>query len=58
MIEKKKIFTLRNFGGSTISRGFSMFRTDPEVCNWIDDFDEESYLLTLVLTLTLFTLCC
>ena len=37
---RKKNFTLRNFGGSTISRGFSMFRTDPEVCNWIDDFDE------------------
>ena len=30
--DKKKIFTLRNFPGSTISRGINMFRTDPEVC--------------------------
>lgn len=54
--EKKKIFTLRNFGGSTISRGFSMFRTDPEVCNWIDDFDEESILVDIGANIGLYSL--
>jgi FkbM family methyltransferase len=54
--KKKKIFTLINFGGSTISRGFSMFRTDPEVCNWIDDFDKESTLVDIGANIGLYSL--
>ena len=37
-----KLFTLRNFGGSTVSRGFSMFRSQPEICEWINNFEENS----------------
>tara|TARA_B100000287_G_C20438662_1_gene704659 strand:- start:11 stop:850 length:840 start_codon:yes stop_codon:yes gene_type:complete len=52
----KKIFTLRNFGGSTISRGFSMFRTDPEVCNWIDGFENNSSLIDVGANIGLYSL--
>lgn len=51
-----KLFTLRNFGGSTISRGFSMFRSDPEVCQWIDDFKENSIFVDIGANIGLFSL--
>ena len=54
--DKKKIFTLRNFGGSTISRGFSMFRSDPEVCNWIDDFDKDTLMVDIGANIGLYSL--
>ena len=41
----KKMFTLRNFGNSTASRGYAMFRSDPEVCEWIDKIPENSNFL-------------
>ena len=57
MIEiKKKIFSLRNFGGSTISRGFNMFRTDPEVCEWIDSFKENSTVVDIGANVGLYSL--
>ena len=52
----KKIFSLRNFGGSTISRGFSMFRTDPEVCNWIDGFNENTTVADIGANVGLYSL--
>ena len=36
---KKKMFTMRNLGGSTISRGFHIFKTDKEVSEWIENFE-------------------
>ena len=54
--DKKKLFTLRNFGGSTISRGFSMFRSDPEVCNWIDEFNNNSLLIDIGANIGLYSL--
>ena len=53
---KKKIFSLRNFGGSTISRGFNMFRTDPEVCEWIDSFKENSTVVDIGANVGLYSL--
>ena len=54
--DKKKIFSLRNFGGSTISRGFSMFRTDPEVCNWIESFGENTIVVDIGANVGLYSL--
>ena len=45
--DKKKIFTLRNFPGSTAGRGLNMFRSDPEVCEWIDKFNSNSTLIDI-----------
>lgn len=44
---KKKIFTMRNFGGSTISRGFHLFKKDKEVTEWIEGFDANSVLVDI-----------
>ena len=52
----EKIFTLRNFGGSTVSRGFSMFRTQPEIPKWIDTFDENSNFFDIGANIGLFSL--
>ena len=52
----KKIFSMRNFGGSTISRGFSMFRTDPEVCEWIDSFNNNSSMADVGANVGLYSL--
>ena len=54
--DNKKIFTLRNFGGSTVSRGFSMFRTQPEIPKWIDTFDENSNFFDIGANIGLFSL--
>ena len=51
-----KLFTLRNLGGSTISRGFSMFRSDPEVCEWIDKFSKNSVLVDIGANIGLYSL--
>lgn len=53
---KKIIFTLRNFGGSTVSRGFSMFRSQPEVPKWIDTFGQNSVLIDIGANIGLFSL--
>ena len=44
---KKKIFSLRNFGGSSVARGFSLFRTDPEVSEWIETFEEKKCFIDI-----------
>ena len=54
--DKKKIFTMRNFGGSTIARGFNMFKSDPEVCEWIDSFKEKSILVDIGANVGLYSL--
>ena len=43
--KNNKLFTLRNFGGSTISRGFHLFSSQPKLATWIDNFDKNSFLL-------------
>ena len=53
---KKKIFTMRNFGGSTISRGFHLFKTDKEVAEWIEGFDANSVLVDIGANVGLFSL--
>jgi len=45
--DKKKIFSLRNFGGSSVARGFSLFRTDPEVAEWIETFEKDSCFIDI-----------
>ena len=40
--DKKKIFSLRNFGGSTISRGYHLFSSAPDIVDWINKFEENS----------------
>ncbi len=54
--KKEKIFTLRNFGGSTVSRGFSMFRSQPEIPKWIDTFDQNSVFIDIGANIGLFSL--
>jgi len=44
---KKKLFSLRNFGGSSVARGFSLFRTDREVSEWIKTFDKNKYFIDI-----------
>lgn len=51
-----KIFTLRNFGGSTISRGFTMFKSQKEVPKWIDSFKENSVFIDIGANIGLFSL--
>ena len=51
-----KIFTLRNFGGSTISRGFSMFRNDSEIPKWIDGFKKDSIFIDIGANIGMFSL--
>ena len=41
---KENIF-FKNFGGSSVARGFSLFRTDPEVAEWIETFEKTVVLL-------------
>jgi len=52
----KKLFTMRNFGGSTISRGFHLFKTDKEVAEWIEKFDSNSVLVDVGANVGLFSL--
>tara|TARA_Y100000816_G_C26040030_1_gene544667 strand:+ start:402 stop:1238 length:837 start_codon:yes stop_codon:yes gene_type:complete len=52
----KKIFTIRNFGGSTISRGFSLFKTDPEIPNWIDTFKPNSKFVDIGANIGIYSL--
>ncbi len=54
--DKNKLFTLRNFGGSTISRGFRLFKSQPEVAKWIDGFDENSCLVDVGANIGVFSL--
>jgi len=51
-----KLFTLRNFGGSTVSRGLSMFRTQPELCEWINNFEENSVFVDIGANIGLYSL--
>ncbi len=51
-----KLFTLRNFGGSTVSRGFHLFKSQPEVPEWIDSFDEKSCLVDVGANIGVFSL--
>ena len=51
-----KLFTLRNFGGSTVSRGFHLFKSQPEVTKWIDSFDENSCLVDIGANIGVFSL--
>lgn len=51
-----KLFTLRNFGGSTISRGFSMFRSQPELCEWINKFEKSSVFVDVGANIGLYSL--
>ena len=53
---RKKIFTMRNFGGSTISRGFHLFKTDKEVAEWIENFDDNSVFVDVGANVGLFSL--
>jgi len=43
----KKIYTMRNLGGSTAARGLNMFMSDPEVAEWIDKFPKNSFFLDI-----------
>mgnify|MGYP006119386083 FL=1 len=51
-----KLFTLRNFGGSTVSRGFHLFKSQPEVAKWIDSFDENSCLVDVGANIGIYSL--
>ena len=51
-----KLFTLRNFGGSTVSRGLSMFRTQPEIPKWINSFEKNSVFIDVGANIGLFSL--
>ena len=51
-----KLFSLRNFSGSTVSRGFSLFKSQPEVPKWIDSFDENSCLVDIGANIGVFSL--
>ena len=51
-----KLFTLRNFGGSTVSRGLSMFRSQPEIPQWIDGFEKNSVFIDVGANIGLFSL--
>ena len=53
---KKKMFTMRNLGGSTISRGFHIFKTDKEVSEWIENFDDNSLFLDIGANVGLYSL--
>ena len=54
--KKNKIFTLRNFGGSTISRGFHLFSSQPGITKWIDTFDEKSCFVDIGANIGIFSL--
>ena len=54
--DKKKIFSLRNFGGSSVARGFSLFRTDPEVAEWIETFEENSCFIDIGANIGIYSL--
>ena len=51
-----ELFTLRNFGGSTISRGFSMYRSQPELLEWINNFEKNSIFIDVGANIGLFSL--
>tara|TARA_X000000368_G_C22875952_1_gene643055 strand:- start:18 stop:845 length:828 start_codon:yes stop_codon:yes gene_type:complete len=53
---RKKIFTMRNFGGSTISRGFHLFKTDKEVAEWIESFEDNCVFVDVGANVGLFSL--
>lgn len=54
--DKKKIFSLRNFGGSSVARGFSLFRTDPEVAEWIETFEKDSCFIDIGANIGIYSL--
>ncbi len=51
-----KLFSLRNFGGSTISRGFHLFSSQPEISNWIDSFQQNSCFVDVGANIGLYSL--
>ena len=54
--DKKKIFSVRNFGGSSVARGFSLFRTDPEVAQWVETFEKESCFIDIGANIGIYSL--
>ena len=54
--DNNKLFTLRNFGGSTVSRGFHLFKSQPEITKWINSFDENSCLVDIGANIGLYSL--
>ncbi len=53
---KKKLFSLRNFGGSTISRGFHLFSSQPGIAKWIESFDEKSCFVDIGANIGIYSL--
>ena len=51
-----KLFTLRNFGGSTISRGFHLFKSQPKIATWIDNFEKNSFFVDIGANIGLYSL--
>ncbi len=54
--KNKKMFSMRNLGGSTISRGFHIFKTDKEIAEWIEHFEKNSLMIDVGANVGLYSL--
>lgn len=52
----KKLFSLRNFGGNTKSRGINFYKKEPDTVEWISNFDLNSSFLDIGANVGIFSL--